>query len=67
MDRGWCVVDVLNNRLGELGVPVLGGLYAGHDLVDALGAGDQCAVPLGSMATLDASEGHLTVKSIVSE
>ena len=65
VDREWCVLDVLNDRLGGLGVPVLGGLYAGHDLVDGRGEHDQCALPLGSMATLDADEGTLTVDPIV--
>lgn len=36
-DRGWTIVDVLNDRLGQLGVPVLGGLFAGHDLSATMG------------------------------
>ena len=64
-DRGWGIVDVLNDRLGKLGVPVLGGIYAGHDLVDAGGDTDQYALPLGALATLDVQDGILTVESIV--
>lgn len=46
--------DVLSERLGQLGVPVLGGLSIGH--------GDpNRAVALGSRATLDADTGTLTV------
>ena len=52
-DRGWQVVDVLNDRLASLNVPVLGGIYAGHDLQDENGESDQYALPLGGTATLD--------------
>ena len=65
IDRGWSVVDVLNDRLGELNVPVLGGLYAGHDLTDENGDNDQCAIPLGAFAKMDVSEGSLTIESIM--
>lgn len=64
-DRGWSVTDVLNDRLGGLNVPVLGGLYAGHDLTDINGDNDQSAVPLGSFATLNVSEGALTIETIM--
>lgn len=64
-DRGWNVVDVLNDRLVELNVPVLGGIYAGHDLTDENGSHDQSAIPLGSIAHLDVSEGTLTVESVM--
>ena len=66
-DRGWTIVDVLADRLGALGVPVLGGLPAGHDLVGADGTPDQMAVPLGSLATLDTETGTLTVDPIVAD
>ncbi|MER7167466.1 LD-carboxypeptidase [Micromonospora sp. NPDC000207] len=58
---GWdtTVADVLAERLGDLGVPVLGGLPVGH------GHG-QLTVPLGTPATLDASAGTLTVAPAVS-
>ncbi|MFJ8687218.1 S66 peptidase family protein [Micromonospora wenchangensis] len=57
---GWdtTVVDVLTDRLGDLGVPVLGGLPIGH------GPG-QLTVPVGTSATLDATAGTLTVTPAV--
>ncbi|WP_431925790.1 S66 peptidase family protein [Micromonospora wenchangensis] len=57
---GWAttVVDVLTDRLGDLGVPVLGGLPIGH------GPG-QLTVPVGTSATLDATAGTLTVTPAV--
>ncbi|GAA4451483.1 LD-carboxypeptidase [Phytohabitans houttuyneae] len=53
---GWPVTvsDVLAERLGDLGVPVLGGLPIGH------GTG-QLTVPVGTLATIDADAGVLTV------
>lgn len=46
--------DVLMERLGRLGIPVVGGLSIGH--------GDRnLAVSLGSQATLDGDRGTLTV------
>lgn len=53
------VTGVLKDRLGYLGVPVLGGLKLGHDK-------GQLTIPLGTMATLDAGAGRLTVESAVS-
>ena len=64
-DRGWTLADVLADRLGHLGVPVLGGLFAGHDLVGSGGTPDQTALPLGSLATLDTTDGTLTVDPVV--
>lgn len=64
-DRGWTLDDVFADRLGRLGVPVLGGLFAGHDLHGSDGAPDQSALPLGSLATLDTVSGTLTVDPIV--
>ncbi|MEV2241875.1 LD-carboxypeptidase [Micromonospora sp. NPDC049891] len=57
---GWdtTVADVLVERLGDLGVPVLGGLPIGH------GPG-QLTVPVGTRATLDADAGTLTVAAAV--
>ncbi|MFJ6196220.1 LD-carboxypeptidase [Micromonospora sp. NPDC092111] len=52
------VVDVLTERLGDLGVPVLGGLPIGH------GTG-QLTVPVGTEAVLDADAGTLTVSPAV--
>lgn len=53
---GWTVVEMLQERLGALGVPVLGGLPLGHDP-------DPLTVPLGTRATLDATAGVLTVQA----
>jgi muramoyltetrapeptide carboxypeptidase len=60
-DRGWDVLDVLHDRLGPLGVPVLGGLMAGHGGVGADGGPDQDAVAIGATAVLDTAAGTLTV------
>ncbi|WP_326556602.1 S66 peptidase family protein [Micromonospora sp. NBC_01796] len=53
------VADVIAERLGDLGVPVLGGLPIGH------GHG-QRTVPVGTPATLDTTAGTLTVSPAVS-
>ena len=66
-DHGWTVIDVLRDRLGALGVPVLGGLDIGHDLVGSTDVTDQCAVTLGATATLDTDAGTLTVGPCVEE
>ncbi|MEM9713835.1 MAG: hypothetical protein AAGA17_16565 [Actinomycetota bacterium] len=66
-DRGWTLADVLSERLGQLGVPVLGGLFAGHDLTDPDGRPDQSALPIGAMATLDATAGTLVVDPVVED
>jgi muramoyltetrapeptide carboxypeptidase len=57
---GWdtTVADVLVECLGDLGVPVLGGLPIGH------GPG-QLTVPVGTRATLDADAGTLSVVAAV--
>ncbi|MEV4483507.1 S66 peptidase family protein [Micromonospora coxensis] len=57
---GWdtTVADVLTERLGDLGVPVLGGLPVGH------GVG-QLTVPVGPRAVLDATADTLTVSPAV--
>ncbi len=67
VDRGWTLADVFADRFGRLGVPVLGGLFAGHDLTGADGSPDQMALPLGSLATLDTDAGTLTVDPIVAD
>ena len=51
----WSVIDVLYDQLGDLGVPVLGGLPIGH-------GPHPPTVPLGTMATLDTTAGTLTVE-----
>lgn len=57
---GWdtSVNDVLSERLGDLGVPVLGGLPIGH------GVG-QLTVPVGTPATLDTGTATLTITPAV--
>jgi len=48
------IIDVLRDRLGRHGVPILGGLPIGHGKHPK-------TVPIGTMATLDAKRGTLTV------
>lgn len=57
---GWKIpiADVLMDRLGDLGVPVVGGLPVGHGQ-------DQLTVPVGTRAVLDAEAGTLTVTAAV--
>lgn len=55
---GWGIVDVLRDRLTRLGVPVLGGLPAGH-------GPHPPTIPLGTQATIDTAAGTLTVQSAV--
>lgn len=64
-DRGLTILDVLTDRLGRLGVPVLGGLDAGHGGSGIDGSPDQTAVPLGGSAVLDTAAGTLTVDPCV--
>jgi len=47
-------IDVVRDRLGDLRVPMLGGLPIGHGK-------NPIAVPIGTTATLDADNGTLTV------
>ncbi|MFB9662019.1 LD-carboxypeptidase [Glycomyces mayteni] len=54
----WTMNEVLLDKLGDLGVPVLGGLKIGHDL-------DPRVVPLGTGAVLDTAAGTLTVEAAV--
>jgi muramoyltetrapeptide carboxypeptidase len=51
----WSAIDVLYDQLGNLGVPVLGGLPIGHGPYPL-------TVPLGTMATLDTRARTLTVE-----
>lgn len=55
----WSAIDVLQDRLQRLGVPILGGLALGH------GENTQ-AVPLGTPAVIDVKAGTLTVEAAVS-
>ncbi|MDG4827235.1 LD-carboxypeptidase [Asanoa sp. WMMD1127] len=57
-DWGTGLTAMLLDRLGDLGVPVLGGLPIGH------GPG-QLSVPVGALATVDATAGRLTVEAAV--
>jgi muramoyltetrapeptide carboxypeptidase len=50
----WTIIDVLRDRLARLNVPILGGLPIGHDKHPQ-------TTPLGTVATLDAETGTLTV------
>lgn len=50
----WTYSDVLRDRLGRLGVPVLGGLPFGHDP-------QACTIPVGVVATLDTRTRTLTI------
>jgi muramoyltetrapeptide carboxypeptidase len=52
-------IDILRERLGQLNVPILGGLPIGH-------GNNPIAAPIGTMATLNADAGTLTVESGVS-
>ncbi len=47
-------IDVLRDRFGQLGVPILGGLPIGHGK-------NPIALPIGTKAVLDANVGTLTV------
>jgi muramoyltetrapeptide carboxypeptidase len=52
----WSAATAVQDRVGDLGVPVLGGLRIGHGI-------GQLTVPLGAKATIDTSAGTLTVDS----
>jgi muramoyltetrapeptide carboxypeptidase len=49
---GTTLADVLSERLGELGIPVLAGLPAGH-------LDDNAELPFGARVWLDAARGEL--------
>lgn len=63
-DRCWTLVDVLNDRLGDLGVPVLGGIRSGHDLLEPDGRADQTCLPLGATAVLDTESRAITFEQV---
>ena len=50
----WTAAQAVQDRVGDLGVPVLGGLRIGH-------GNGQLTVPLGTEATIDTAAGTLTV------
>lgn len=54
----WTYIDVLRDRLDKLGVPILGGLSTGHGK-------HPLAVPIGTIATLDADAGVLQIAPAV--
>lgn len=54
----WTAIDVLRDRLEGWGVPVLGGLPIGHGVHPR-------AIPHGTMATLDADMGTLSIEAAV--
>jgi muramoyltetrapeptide carboxypeptidase len=56
-DREWTVLDVLHDRLGSLGVPILAGLPLGH-------LENPVSVPLGVECVLDADAGTLAVSPL---
>ncbi len=55
---GWEIADVLRDRLSLFGVPVLGGIPAGHRFHPP-------TIPLGTEAVLDTRAGTLTVAAAV--
>jgi muramoyltetrapeptide carboxypeptidase len=50
------VEEVLRDRLGDLGIPIVSDLPFGHDHPNA-------ALPVGVLATLDADQGVLEIKN----
>lgn len=61
-DRGWSLLDVFADRLGSLGVPILGGLPCGHALSGDDGLPDQMCLPIGATVEIDAETGVLTCR-----
>jgi len=49
----WSVEEVLHDRLGDLGIPIVSGLPFGHD-------GENAALPVGSLVELDGDRGVLS-------
>ncbi|HSE61527.1 MAG TPA: hypothetical protein VLA88_04500 [Candidatus Saccharimonadales bacterium] len=49
-------IDILRDRFGLLGVPILGGLPIGHGK-------NPIALPIGTQAVLDADAGTLVVEA----
>ncbi|WP_245817353.1 S66 peptidase family protein [Hydrococcus rivularis] len=50
----WSIEEVLRDRLGDLGIPIVSDLPFGHDGVNA-------ALPVGRIARLDAEQGTLDI------
>lgn len=55
---GWGITDVLRDRLHPLGIPILGGIPAGH-------GPHPPTIPLGTHAVIDTEAGTLTVQPAV--
>ncbi len=55
-DRSLSLAQTLDDRLGDLGIPVVYGLSFGH-------IADQCTLPVGAVATLDADAHSLRLES----
>ena len=53
--NSWTVEEVLRDRLGDLGLPVVSGLCFGHD-------GENAALPVGCWAELDGDQGSLKLR-----
>jgi muramoyltetrapeptide carboxypeptidase len=53
-DGQWTAAQAVQDRVGDLGVPVLGGLRIGH-------GNGQLTVPLGTKATIDTAAGTLRI------
>ncbi|MFG3339850.1 LD-carboxypeptidase [Glycomyces sp. NPDC048151] len=56
----WTMNEMLMDRLGGLGIPLIGGLKVGHGL-------DPRVMPLGTEATLDTAAGTLTIEAAVTD
>lgn len=65
VDRDWTLLDVLADRLGPLGVPILGGVPAGHGVEDANGESCMRSLSLGVPCRVDADAGSITMESCV--
>ncbi len=61
IDRNWHLLDVLDDRLTTLGVPVLGGIKAGHGGTDANGNPEQRSLCIGAPATLNTETATLAM------
>jgi muramoyltetrapeptide carboxypeptidase len=51
--QSWTVAEVLEDRLGDLGIPIVSDLPFGHD-------GCNAALPVGCLVTLDGDSGTLS-------
>lgn len=65
VDRDWTLHEVLADRLGTLGVPILGGVPAGHGVVDAAGEPGMRSLVFGTPTTMDVDAGTLSMQPCV--